>query len=576
MLCRLLARIFSTRALCALWVLTVSLPGVSRALDQSVVNERWGALLVALNNHDLSLAHEHVEELSLLRRKLGYDSMSRYSEELILRGRSAYEKGDVDASAFLCKSALALSPRHPEVMLHAITLCHRAGVDRKFSQLYQVLRANYDNPLMLLRVLRTTWYPILHAMTGGVLFVLIIYLVWHIQRSLTVLKQLMPFKSVVLATCVYVGAVLAPMMHGPLWCLTVWSALVLLCAPWHRAGVLFAGLTLALWGVSIPLRENLARWLAYPGLSEAVELATSRLDLSHNLNNVQRQLESLSRTRSKDSMPRFALARLYGLRGEYEKGGEVLGMLDPVYERQGWIASERGTWAFVQGKLDQADKLYQDAERVGQHSAEFLYNVSLLKAELVDLPGTRAYLERARAANKRRTDELASRELEIKVEERRFAVPVPLSLALIWESVSVPVPGDNVIEEEFSNLLMTGSDPLIMMAIGFALLVATLLRGEGKHLLAIKNARNLYKPPAPVEWLIRIVPGGSWALKGSLVAAMVLSAVFVFLLLPSTPYFPEATFWLYNMAGIKQIYLSTVGVITVLVVFIGSQLDLAE
>lgn len=538
------------------------------------VAEEWRALSDALDRNDLSSAHTSVERLELLRRKLGLDSMSRYSEALLLRGKEESEEGDVDASAFLCRSALALSPRHPEVMLHAITLCHRSGVEKKLSQLLGVLFANHDNPLTILRVLRTTWYPLLHALTGGVLFVLVIYLIWHVQRSLSVLKQLMPWRSMVLATVIYIGAVLAPLLFGPLWCLLVWSCLVLLVAPWHRAGVVFAGLTLALWGVSIPLRENLERWLAHPGLAESVELAIGRLDLSHDPVALRRDLELLTKLRNSDSMPRFALARLLGLDGNYEAAELSLQNVAPIYEQQGWVASERATWAFLRRDLKSADVLYGEAERLGQRSAEFYYNISLVKAEMTDLPGARAYFAKALQIDEQRARELSAREVEVSEEQRRFAVPVPLSLSLIWDSVTVPVPGDTQVEEELSGMLMRGSNPFVMILFGGVLLIASLLRGEGKHLIAIKNSRAMYRPPTPIEWLIRIVPGGSWALKGSLVIAMIFCSAFVFLLLPSTSYFPEATYWLYTMAGIKKVYLSTVGVVSVFVVFLGFQIEI--
>jgi hypothetical protein len=218
------------------------------------------------------------------------------------------------------------------------------------------------------------------------------------------------------------------------------------------------------------------------------------------------------------------------------------------------------------GDEDSAKKDLQSALQKGNESVELLYNYSRISADSLDTAGSREYLLQARSLAPDIVSALQAREEKLGAHHpagyANVRIPFSNLLSTLWDDQYAP-------KAYLSSALLFGQSPFFAIWCGLAFLLLSVISvgAKGKRRLSPYFAG--YQPSRMVLYLMRILPGGHWAMRQNPTVAAILFSVGAFFSLPLLGWPSDARWLMVLFPGWAPAYFTVVGSVTLVVVVIG-------
>jgi len=511
---------------------------------------KWNEVLVALKDQPLKDVNDRLDELNDLRVQLDVSGLEDYSFNLLNRASVALTKNDINAAAFFSKKALQLSPQSPRLLWSSIRVATESGVSSASDHFFRALGATLRSPQVMLHLLKGVTYPALWALTIALLTLLALNFVWHAPAVLVSAgKSISPSFRGIGAPILAFVVLVAPMVFGPLWTVAAWSMVVVVWLPRSRWLAFYGGTIIALWGVVIPLRENLNHWLDDPRVVTMLNAASGIFSSS-----ARADLVSLVKQHPDDGVAQFLIGQVYRRYEQYDQAQAAIQRAESLLGEQPWTKAEQGIIAFLMGKTEQADKLFSEAEQLGLASAEFYFDYSRIKFEQVDVAKSRDYLALAMRANSQVTAQLREREDKFGMKSNRSIAEIKLPIRTILSSGLKPAERDKSRFDLVAQTLMPIGNPISLAVVGGILMLIALMR-KSKNGPKRRTATYIgYKPGAAVRFLASSVPGWNQAVSGRSGLGLLMLAGVFFALMPLADWPREAGRVLELLPGFQWYY----------------------
>lgn len=471
-----------------------------------VIQNTWKQVVAASERGDLKTVNTLVIELQKLKLQADVAALDSYAMYMIERGNEALREEDRETAAFYARKTLQLSPNSPVVLAKSLPLVRQTNTSSTGTQLGTIFREVWHHPNVALRVLKNIIYPALLAFTLGLLAATVLLFAFKIEHVLRGVARALPASiRGLLAPVIILFALVIPLLLGPLWALALWAFLIYFFMPQHRWLGFAAGTLLMLWGTVIPIRESLKGWLEHPGVQAMLDVASGVFS-----NSDRSRLEALAVERSNDGAVFYTLGQVLRRHGDYRQADEAFLRAEMLLGKQSWTIAERAAVAYLDGKLEKSDQLYQKAANAGQKGAAFWFNYSKAKFELMDTAKAQEFLNRAVQQNKDLTHSLEEREQLLGAQSRLAIAEIQLPFRFVLDSALHPTASIKRNCLLLARSLMPGSSPPQIAITGAVLLLFFFFARKRKtRTLPLSSYANLL-PARLLKRLLVIVPGGAW------------------------------------------------------------------
>lgn len=552
----------AVQATSAVQVASAAQPAAGLGLDK--LARCWDDVVTAIAAHDLRKANDLLIELNKLKMESGFDALDSYSLVLVAHGIDAQRAADKDSATFFANKALQLSPDSPLVLLRSLPLVQYTRVASPFSQVMRIFLKVWHHPYALLALMRYLTYPLLVAFTAGLYIVLLICLTLHVADLLRgfATKLSLPLGGFI-APLIALVVLVVPLWGGPLWSVTVWSLLLWLFVPQRRWLCLYTGVTVALWGMLIPIRENVSLWLDDPGIQTLFQVSSKPLGQSD-----RKRLEDLMVQRPDDAFVAYTYGQLLRRNGEFKAASQAFARAEGLLGLQGWTKAQQGSIAFLQGNAKEADKLYAEAEGLGVTSTEFYFNYSKIKFELLDTAASRDLYTKALNKNTVLTQALKEREDLLGLTHNHAIAEIELPFYRLTSSALVPYPQTQINGDRLAAMMMRWCSPIGLGIAGLFLLLLFCLDRKQRSRRQQKIF-SAYEAPTVLLSCIRLTPGGALLMAGRSGLCLFLLSIFILMLMPIVEWPHENRGIWELMPNLFPYYICIVMLYSLAVVYIG-------
>lgn len=535
----------------------------------AVIVDTWARTVQASKAEDLKAVNTFVAELDRLKLQADISALDSYALFMVRQGQVAFKKGDRETAAFYARKALQLSPRSPVVLAISLPLVRQTGTASTASQVMKIAQQFWRHPNVALRVVKHAIYPALLALTLGVLVALALTFAFKAETLFRGLSRAMPTTLRGLATPFLMLIVLAaPLCIGPLWTLFVWSLCLYLILPQHRWLGFAAGTLLALWGTVLPIRESLKSWLEDPGIQAMLDVASGVFSASDKA-----KLEALSHERSNDGPLFFALGQVLRRHGEYKRADEAFLRAEMLLGAQPWTLAQRAVTAYLDGRLESSDQLFKEAEAAGISSAEFYFNYSKTKFELMDTTSARIFLTRAIQKDRDLAKSLEAREQMLGTQSRLAIAEIQLPFYRVLSSALSPTTSIRQNYEGVANALMPGCTPPHILSAGVLLICCFFLIRKRKSRTVPLSSYPTLLPARALRHALMLIPGGAWIRAERPVWCFIIISACALLVMPLLEWPMESRFLVDVFPELMPYYVCFVSLFALCACYVGAHLE---
>jgi len=527
----------------------------------------WSEALKAIEHRDLQLAHEYLEELHELRVLHSVRSLDEYSIHLLKLAESTMAAGSLEEAAFFTRRALDLSPNSLPVLVEAFSLRRSLGMKTAAGQIGELFSTVLASPTVLIQLLYHLSYPMLIAFSLALLLVAFITICCQMPLLMSRFTRLFPVRlRGVLSISIFGVILFLPIFFGPLWALLSFAVIVMFLSSDRKWLVALCGVSIALWGFIVPLRENVSSWLNDPGIQTVLLVAAG----NHG-DQDRKELLSLLQRRSSDGLAYYVMAQLLRRHGDYNAAVKSLERAEQLMGQQPYTSAQRGMIAFLQRDIQTADSYFEQAYTQGLRSASFLYNFSRVKFDLLDTNRSRELFEAALRKDRALTQLWKEREDSLVGVEMGALAEEGLPLAYFFTSSMQPIYGVKERAENIFTILMPGFSPIMAALAGVILFLVALFRREPD--LTQRNFYfERYKATRLLDLMVEILPGGSFVKAGKPVLAVVVVSTLALLTFPLLAWPLDAQVIFSVFPWLKSAYLLLWGVTLIIIYYLGFQL----
>jgi len=326
-----------------------------------------------------------------------------------------------------------------------------------------------------LKLVEFSVYPALWTLTILAYLTFALCFSVKIARVKLFVSEFLPGMVGKLLTFIFILAVLfLPILFGPFLSLLTWTLLFFLVMPERRMLPIFASFIFILWGIGIPLKEQLADWHGDADIQSAISV----LDHANVESDQDWKYLWLMEERPDDVLIQISYSRYLRQNKQFEQALDILSVVEQNIDAPAYIKAERGVVAFLKGDMVSADRYFGEAEALGMGSAEFFFNYSKIKFDLMDVESSKRYFEKALARDRQLTLEM--QETEDELGERGINVLVELSppVSALVSSLSAPAAGVwREVDERFRTIApqVPGASMMHFFGLGMGLLVCSVL-----------------------------------------------------------------------------------------------------
>lgn len=514
------------------------------------VELHWQASLDAIREKNLQRINAEVHALETLRMEAGVEGFDEYSLGLLEISKSRLNDSNVEEASFFLRKALQLSPNSSRVLLSALGVARATHTGSASEMLMQALGRIWHEPAMLFGLIKRLMYPAAWALTIGIYLSMLFVFCGSMKDLLRAIALVFPpawrgFAGPVLAATI-LGT---PVFLGPLWCISVWSVVIVLTMPTLRWMSILGGLVLVTWGAFIPIRENFALWLDDPGIKESLSVYAGSYGIG-----ADSTIQHLENIRPDDGFAMYMTGVILRQRGEFDRADKAFLRAELLWGEQPWTKAAQGLVAYLRGNIARADELFRAAEDQGMASAEFYYNYSKIKFEAMDTAASKDYLLMADRKDPLIVELLRSREERLEEGGLKAISEMPIPFTKVLWSGLMPVGEASGAIDEVAGRIVPGVPPPAILIVGVALIFFALIRPEFKRKVRFANYYEGYRPNGVIRILAKIVPGGSWLLIGRAGRGAVVLTVFVALLFPLIGWPIESREIVASMPGVLPMY----------------------
>jgi tetratricopeptide (TPR) repeat protein len=522
----------------------------------------WTATLAALPTASLGEIHEKLQEIGRLQQQAGIVGLDGYSIALIKEAHNRLALKDVDAARYLTRRALEISPQSPRVHFDALAIGGTLGIASPWTLGFTGLSLLPRDPALMAKVIVHTLYPAAWALTLGLYVAFVIFCFFWLVELLRSVAYLFPVNLRGIAAPIGTFFILAtPIFFGPIVCLFVWGLFVWSIDRRRVWPCLLTGIVLCMWGIIIPVRERLVLWLDEPGTQTLLAYSSGVVSGADRY-----QLEKLAQTQRTNGLAWLAYGQLLRRYGDYQGALKTLDAAERQLKGSSLVAAERAVSYSLLGDYESARKDLAAAEAAGLSTVEFYFNYSKVASDDIDTAASRDYLTKAARADpvvlaelKKREDAVGSKHPSTYAEVR---MPVAQLLDAMWEPRFSP-------DTTKSRALLPGCSSLGLCGIGIVLCLLPLLpfkRGVKRRLSPYYAE---YAPSRLILALMRLLPGGPWAMRGRGLYAFIASALIAFLLMPMLGW-PAESRWLSELyPSWVATYSAFTAIVTIGVIVVG-------
>ena len=492
------------------------------------IETRWQQVTADIEALDLEKADESISALDGLRRRAGFTAFEDYSLELLRRAHASSAAGEGDLSRFYLRQAQRLSPASPEVAFRALGLKEAGGIVSPLMVLKLFMADIKTDPSLLLRVLAGGVVPLLWALTAALYATFAMVLLSEFGPVIRRFAMLFPANRRGLAAPPILTVILClPCFLGMHWSILVWSLVLAGLLAERRQLVYLAAVLFLLWSQLLPVSKNLTLWLGDPDVRAMLKTSAGVY-----VPGDEGALWLLSSRRPGDASVKFTLAQVLLREGRFDKAEEVLASAEEAGGPQAEIAMERGIAAFLQGQTQAAGRYFASAEGAGASSAEFLFNYSKVKLELLDTESSQAMLQRAEKLQPQMLSEYGRRENELGIRNPLSWPRTGLPLSTLLKSAFTNDPQlDRVVKHAMRGIMPASGSGFLALC-GLALLILASVRGAGRKAALSQRGFGAFSIAPGVRLTLKFLPGGSYALAGKAGSSFVLLCIFCLAALP--------------------------------------------
>ncbi len=538
----------------------------------AVIVETWAQTQDAIEAGDLKTVNRLVADLEQLKLQADVSALDSYALVMIRQGQNALRKGDRETAAFYARKTLQLSPRSPMILALSLTLVRQTNTASTAGQIMKIVQQFWRHPNVVLRVLKHCIYPVLLACTIGVLLAMMLTFALKAESLHRGLSRTLPPGIRGLVTPFILAALLAgPLYFGPLWTLFAWAILLYALLPQQRWLGFAAGTLLALWGTLIPIRESVRNWLEHPGVQAMLDVASGVFSSTDKA-----RLEALSLERTNDGPLFFALGQVLRRHGEYAKADDAFLHAEALLGNQPWTAAQRAVTAYLNGKFEKSDQLFKQAEERGLSSAEFYFNYSKTKFELMDTAAARSMLTRAIQKDKELTRALEEREQLLGAQARLAVAEIQLPFYRVMKSALQPTASIRKQYNSLASVMMPGMAPPLIFASGCVILLAFFFaRRRKSRTVPLSSYPNLLSVRL-LRRVLMVIPGGAWVRAEQPVWCFVIFSACLLMAMPLLDWPGESGALVQAFPELVPLYIGFVSLFALCTCYIGAHLEVRE
>jgi tetratricopeptide (TPR) repeat protein len=357
------------------------------------VEQRWSAVALAASENNLRAAEQSLAELTRAREQAGVESLEEYSLTLLEFAQAARQRADYEASQVYLHHALQLSKRHPRVIAKALPLALKIDSEPLPDLVMRLVRGLFSYPSVALEWFVPTGYLVLFGTGAGIAIVLALTLVACALGCYPGGLRRVPLVTVFLAGSAFLG-----WQGGYWWALVGMGLSLALLQPQRASWLLFLlGVQLLAWELFVPYAETVRHWsqqrvtrlmlqVLYGDYSPIPDVA---------LEGRTALFEDYVTRQSENAAVWYAYGTLLKREGELDQAGIAFSKAEIRLGNQGWTTAARAGIEALNGRIELADQLMQEAAANGASGAEFWFNLSRIKFELMDTEGSREYFRKA-------------------------------------------------------------------------------------------------------------------------------------------------------------------------------------
>lgn len=531
----------------------------------SLFGDQWGVVLTYISRNAIRPAHDALLELNRMRIAHGFEALEDFSIQLLQIAEVKMTENDTETAAFLIRKALLLSPNSPRVLFESASMMKITGDGTFAGNLIAALKESLNHPGLMAGLAVHIAYPLLWSLTLGFYVILLLYLVFSVRVSVRAISGYFPmFLRGVFAPLVVFLAILAPCAAGPLWSIAVWTVLLLLAHSEKRWLSFAIGTLFVLWATIVPIRENVDHWLQDPGIQTMLNVASGYYSPGD-----KKQLEELVKQRPDDGVAFYMYGQLLRRLGEYELANAAMLRSEFLLGEQPWTKAARGLIQYLMGHNELAMKLMDEAENRGMSGAAFYFNRSKISFELMDTERSKEQYRIASRADAALTQVLSERERLLGDDSKKAMAEISLPLRKVLRSALVPVGSGASDIDSIIKLLMPGTNPVVMMGIGSALILWALMVGRNVKRARFISCYESFKHSHLVVCFFRCIPGGSWVLSGEPFKAVFIVSLLIFMCMPLVLWPKQGAFILDATNSYHEFYCLAVAGLTLALILFG-------
>lgn len=515
------------------------------------IRRLWKDVLEKVRQNDLQGVQSLTLSIEELKNRAEISSLDDYSLFFISEGLHHLDAGDIDRATFYAQKALQLSPLSPVVALHSLRLVQGTGVAALIPEVVLIVKQIPHHPEVFFHLVRVLIYPALWAVTFGLYLCFIVRFMVHAPVLFSNVAKILPIPvRGIVAPLLVLAALVVPLLYGPLWCLVGWSFFLLCFGEKRRTLPMLAGAVIALWGVMIPVRENLKNWLDDEGMQSVLHVSSGVFSDSD-----ERRIEVLLQRRSQDFVVWYSYGQLLRSMDRFKEAEEAFKKAEAIDPGQPWTIAEQGTVEYLLGNYKNASDLYQRAFASGLDTPRFLFNYSKVKFEALDLEGSKKLVAEVARRDPALANALRERE---KYLGPKAMSDVPLPAWTIFKSTwTPPKPLDSEYNAR-SHAVMNGMTPAAEVGAGVLLFLVGLACREAQKRRRSRNLFAKHREHSAVSFLVHCLPGSGWMIQGRSVAMFVTASLAVLAFIPIVGWPGEATLLIDLVPGFRPYYIGLV------------------
>lgn len=551
-------------------------------LSSTQISQAWTSVVNAIAAADLNATNKAIDQLDRAKVLSGYEALEDYSLYLVAQAQRSLEKKDFDSADFYTKKAIALSPTSPRILVRTLPLVNALNLDL-LHHIYKIAIYSLINPNLILVLVSSLIYPSLWALTIGLYLSVLIYFCFNFKGLSQELARHM--SSGVRGLCapfVCLLVLIIPCAFGPIYSLATWSVCIFIFCKKDRLFGFIAGVIICLWGLLIPIRESLNIWLKQEGIQVMLNVSSGYVQAMLNVasgyySNVDRvELEDLLLKRKDDGVVYYSYGQLLRRTGDLKLSEEAFIKAEMLLGQQPWTKAQRAIVAFLQGDLQKSDQLFAEAQNLGIKSAEFYFDYSKVKFELLDTTGSQALFKKASQIDPELARVFRDRENAFGIRSNHALAEIRLPIRKIIISALKPIEGSYDQQIKLSNIIAPLLSPPKLSILGLILIIAYFFI-DPSH----KSKRKIvyfdnFKRSGLIVAALRVFPGGAWIVSGQILAGFTIITLITLFSLPLLSWPGDLSIILQFKDSFYDYYLyAYLSIVAVLTTF-GARLELSK